>query len=65
MRCGSWGWGVKGHREDGLTLPLGLHRRIGDFEAGRGTRAVQRVVFFCGEASSTRPIRSLLYFPAA
>ena len=34
MRCGSRGWGLKGHREDGLTLPLGLHRRIGVLEAG-------------------------------
>ena len=65
VRCGSGGWGVKGHREDGLTLPLGLHRRIGVFEAGRGTWVVRLVVFFCGKASSTRPFRSPLSCPAA
>ena len=65
MRCGSGVWGLKGHREDGLTLPLGLHRRIGDFEAGRGARVVRGVVLFCGKTSSTLPFHSLLSFLAA
>ena len=60
---GVWGLleDLKGNCEDGLTLLLGLHRRIGFLEARRSTRASRRGSFFSGGLACS-PIPHSLFF---